>query len=83
MASSCKYGTLTDEMIWDRIVIGVRDKATKLQLLKEEELDLNKALSICRWNEAASKQLNFMKQEEIQTDEQGNAVNSQTKQPDR
>lgn len=74
---------LTDEMIRDRIVIGVRDKATKLRLLKEEELDLNKALSICRSNEAASKQLNFMKQEEIQTDEQVNAVDSQTKRADK
>ena len=83
MASSCRYGALTDEMIRDRIVIGVRDKATKLRLLKEEELDLNKALSVCRSNEAASKQLNFMKQEEIQTDEQVNAVDSQTKRPDK
>ena len=68
MASLCKYGMLTDEMIHNSIIIGIRDKATKLRLLKEEELDLNKALSICRSNEAASKQLNFMKQEEIQTD---------------
>ena len=51
MASSCtlcKYGILTDEMIQGRIVIGIQDKATKLRLLKEEDLDLNKALSICR-----------------------------------
>ena len=79
MASSCKYGALTDEMIRDRIVIGVRDKDSKLRLLKEDELDLNKALSICRSNEAASKQLKFMKQEEIQTDEQVNAMDSQAK----
>ena len=39
MASSYKYGALTDEMIRNRIVIGVRDKATKLGVLKEEELD--------------------------------------------
>ena len=83
MASSCKYGVFTEEMIRDRSIIGIRDKATKLRLLKEEELDLNKALSICKSNEAASKQLNFMKQEEIQTDEQVNAVDSQTKRPDK
>ena len=83
MASSCKYGALTDEMIRDRIVIGVRDKDSKLRLLKEDELDLNKALSICRSNEAASKQLKFMKQEEIQTDEQVNAVDSQAKRLDK
>ena len=83
MALSCKYGALTDEMIRDRIVIGVRDKDSKLRLLKEDELDLNKALSICRSNEAASKQLKFMKQEEIQTDEQVNAVDSQAKRLDK
>ena len=66
-------------MIRDRIVIGVRDKDSKLRLLKEDELDLNKALSICRSNEAASKQLKFMKQKEIQTDEQVNAMDSQAK----
>ena len=65
---------LTDKMIPDRIVIEVRDKAAKLWRLKEEELDLNKALSIGRTNEAASKQLNFMKQEEIETDKQVNAL---------
>ena len=83
MALSCKYGALTDEMIRDRIVIGVRDKASKLRLLKEDELDLNKALSICRSNEAASKQLKFMKLEEIQTDEQVNTVDSQAKRLDK
>ena len=31
MAWSCKYGGLTDEMIQDRIVIGVRDKAATTQ----------------------------------------------------
>ena len=82
MASPCKYGALTDKMIRDRIIIGVQDKATKLRLLKEEELDLNKALSICRSNEVTSKHLNFMKQEKIQTDEQVNAVD-QTKWPDK
>ena len=41
MTSACKYGALTNEMIRDRIVISFQDKATKLRLLKEEELDLN------------------------------------------
>ena len=66
MASSCKYGTLTDDMIRDRIVIGVRDRATKLRVLKEEELDRNKVFSICWSYEGASaKRLNLRKQKEI------------------
>ena len=61
LASSCKFGMLTDEMIRDRIVIRLQDKATKLRLLKEEELNLDKTLKICRASEIASKQLKSMK----------------------
>ena len=71
-ASSCKFGTLTDEMIRDRIVIGLQDRNTKLRLLKEEDLDLNKRVNICRASEIASRQLKSMKLG--QTSEQVNTV---------
>ena len=51
-----KFGMLTEELIRDRLVIGLTDHSTKLSLLKEENLDLNKALNICRSNEAGSQQ---------------------------
>ena len=60
-ASSCKFGTLTDELILDRIVIGLQDKQTKLRLLTEKNLDLDKALNICRSSKIASIQLKSMK----------------------
>ena len=37
-AASCNFGSLTDELIRDRLVLGIRDQATKLRLLKEENL---------------------------------------------
>ena len=74
LASPCKFGALTDEMIRDRIVIGLQDKATKLRLLREENLDLNKTLSICRASEIASKQLQSMK-----SDQQVNAMSAHVK----
>ena len=70
-ASSCKFGTLTDEMIRDRIVIGLQDRNTKLRLLKEEDLDLNKTVNICRASKIASSQLKSMK-----LDQAGEQVNS-------
>ncbi|XP_015755742.1 PREDICTED: uncharacterized protein LOC107335261 [Acropora digitifera] len=76
-ASSCKFGTLTDEMIRDRIVIGLQDRNTKLRLLKEEDLDLNKTVNICRASEIASRQLKSMKLG--QTSEQVNTVGTQAK----
>ena len=62
-AASCNFGSLTHELIRDRLVLGIRDQATKLRLLKEEKLDLNKAVSMCRASEIASKQLKSMKNE--------------------
>lgn len=54
VAASCKCDMLTDEIIRDRIVIGFQDKVTKFQVLKKEELNLNKMLKICRASEIAS-----------------------------
>ena len=73
-ASTCKFGTLTDELIRDRIVMGLQDKTTKLRLLKEENLDLNKALNICRSSEIASMELKSMKSEQTNNSEQINAI---------
>ena len=56
-ASTRQFGTLTEELIRDRLVIGLRDHATKLRLLKEDSLDINKALNICRLSEVATLQL--------------------------
>ena len=59
-AATYEFGTLTDELIRDRLVLGIRDESTKLRLLKEDNLDLNKALHICRSKEIASSQLKAM-----------------------
>ena len=64
-------------MIRDRIVIGLQDRNTKLRLLKEEDLDLNKTVSICRASEIASRQFKSMKLG--QTSEQVNTVGTQAK----
>ena len=47
LASSCQFGTLTEEMIRDRLVIGIRDTSTKAGLLREKDLSrLDKALDM-------------------------------------
>ena len=50
-------------------MIGLQDHATKLRLLKEENLDMNKALNICRSSEIATQQLKAMKSEENKTED--------------
>ena len=60
-ASSCKFGTLTDELIRDKLVIGIIDRGTKGKLLREKSLTLDKAIDIARSNEITNKQLETMK----------------------
>ncbi|CAB4031929.1 Hypothetical predicted protein [Paramuricea clavata] len=60
LASSCQFGTLTDELIRDRLVLGITDRSTKLRLLKEDGLNLNKAVNMCRSSEIANIQLKSM-----------------------
>ena len=74
-ASMCQFGTLTEELIRDQLVIGLKDHSTKLRLLKEEGMDLNKALSVCRSNEAASQQLEAMKPDDHKTAKDVRTVN--------
>lgn len=59
-ASTCQFGTLTEELIRDRLVLGLLEHSTKLRLLKEDNIDLNKALNMCRSSEIASSQLKAM-----------------------
>lgn len=47
LASSCQFGTLTEELIHHKLVLGIRNQSTKLRLLKEEDVTLNKAVNIC------------------------------------
>ena len=68
-ASTCQFGTLTEELIRDRLVIDLQDHSTKLRLLKEENLDMNKALNICRSSEIPTQQLKAMKTEENKTED--------------
>ena len=58
--SSCKFGQLTEELICDKLVLGIRDQITKLRLLKEDNLTLNKAVDVCRASEASNVQVRVM-----------------------
>ena len=54
---TCEYGTMADEMIKDRIVVGVQSDIVRGRLLREKDLNLLKAIDICKAAEASTKQL--------------------------
>ena len=60
LAASCAYGALKEELIRDRIVIGIADNALRERLLREKDLTLDKAILMCRSSEITSLQLQKM-----------------------
>lgn len=57
LASSCDFGDMKNRLIQDRIICGLRDNSTKNRLLREENLDLQRTLKICRAAVEAQTQL--------------------------
>ena len=56
-AKSCDFGTQEDSMIRDRVVLGCPDQRLQERLLREPDLTLLKAVTICRAAEATKEQL--------------------------
>ncbi len=56
LAEHCSYGALHDEMIRDRLVVGLRDAKLSERLQLDAELTLNKAVNQVRQAEAIKKQ---------------------------
>ena len=56
LAEHCNFGTLHDELIRDRIVVGIRDKAFSEKLQLEAELTLERAINQVKQKEAVRKQ---------------------------
>ena len=56
LAEHCEYGALHDQMIRDRIVVGIVDSALSLKLQLDAKLTLKKAIDAARQSEAAKRE---------------------------
>ena len=56
LAENCSYGGLHDEMIRDRIVVGIRDRGLSEKMQLQPDLDLEKAVTQVLQAEAMKKQ---------------------------
>ena len=56
LAEHCNFGVLREELIRDRIVVGIRDKALSEKLQLEADLTLEKAMNFARQKETVRKQ---------------------------
>jgi transposase InsO family protein len=81
LAEHCEYKTLHDEMIRDRIVVGVRDRRLSEKLQLDNSLTLEKAIGSARQSEAVKREQQELHGEEQkpQIDRVGSSSSSQQK----
>ncbi|XP_013395965.1 uncharacterized protein LOC106163040 [Lingula anatina] len=60
---SCNYGNLEEDMLRDRIVIGIKHENTRKVLLRENNLTLTKAVHICQIHECSEVDAKQMQQQ--------------------
>ena len=63
LAEHCNFGVLREELIRDRIVVGIRDKTLLERLQLEAELTLEKVVNFVRQKETVRKQQGFLRTE--------------------
>src|SRR6218665_2535708 len=64
MAKFCQFESMEESMTRDRVVVGVKDDATRHKLLQVRHLPLGKAIDICKASESADQQLRAMAAQE-------------------
>ena len=62
-AQTCQFENLKDSMIRDRLVLGVTNTRVRERLLREEILNLDKAVKICQAAEATERQIQTLSTE--------------------
>ena len=63
----CKFGTLEDEMVQDRLVLGCKDNAARTRLFRKQDCNLKKSIESLRISrEATSVQLKKIQKESAQ-----------------
>lgn len=65
LSKNCSFGNLTDTLIRDQIVVGVRDNAIRKRLLYEHKLTLTKCLEIARSSEVTQARLATMEKSDV------------------
>ncbi|XP_026672572.1 uncharacterized protein K02A2.6-like [Ceratina calcarata] len=57
LSTTCNFGELRDSLIKDRIICGMNNTDLKMRLLREENLDLDKCMKMCKSAELSMAQL--------------------------
>ena len=68
LAENYEFGTMKDELIRDRLVVGIKDIALSERLQTDEALTLDKAKKLVRQREAVKEHQSILKREESNLD---------------
>lgn len=60
LSLNCEFDKLNDSLIKDRLILGVKEKNVKDRLLRTKNLDLIKAIEICKSAEVTNKQMEVL-----------------------
>ena len=66
LTKTCKFGSLEESLIRDRVVLGIQDDNVRRRLLQENELTLAQAVQTIRAHETTFDQMKVMTQQERQ-----------------
>lgn len=55
-SKTCEFGELNDSLIKDKLECGITDNGLRERMLREQELDLKKAVNMCRATETVKTQ---------------------------
>ena len=83
LASDCNFGELKNELIRDRIVVGIRDTSLSERLQMDPELTLEKAKTLVRQREAVREQQQTLKSEKPEATSLVDAVSYKQHQKNR
>ena len=63
LAQNCEFGDLQDQMVRDRVVMGINDTVVQERLLRVENLDLKKTVDHCGAAEISQAQIKTLYEE--------------------
>jgi hypothetical protein len=75
----CNYGDLEEDILRDRIVVGIKDGEVIKELLRKQDLSLESALNICRASERATAQVADLQKSEVNKISRNNKHNKSFK----
>ncbi|XP_013164074.1 PREDICTED: uncharacterized protein LOC106115278 [Papilio xuthus] len=65
LSLSCEFQNLSEDLVKDRLIYGIKDDGLRERLLREQDLTLTKTVEICKLAEMSRAQASFIKRDHL------------------